>query len=131
MTLKFDHIHLKAKDPDKTAAWYVEAFGFKIGERILRPAGDLFIRCTSTDGTVIVISGEKTGETLPQGNSRNTFGLEHFAIATDDFDGDLARLKSLGTKQLAPESGTPTGIRFTFIEAPDDVRIELMWFPKK
>ena len=130
MALKFDHIHLKAKDPDTTAAWFVEAFGFKISERIVRPAGDIFIRCTSTDGTVIVISGQKNGETLPQGSSRNTFGLEHFAIATDDFDGDLARLQKLGAKQLAPETKLPSGIRFTFIEAPDDVRIELMWFPK-
>ena len=78
-----------------------------------------------------MISGQKTGETLPKGNAGLQLGLEHFAVATDDFDGDLARLKSLGAKVLADPVNTPAGIRFAFIEAPDDVRIELMYFPPK
>jgi catechol 2,3-dioxygenase-like lactoylglutathione lyase family enzyme len=129
MPIKFHHIHLKARDPEKTAAWYEQAFGLKIVEKIKRPAGDLFISCSSSDGTTIVISGEKTGETLPKGNSGTQLGLEHFAVATQDFDGDLTRLKALGTKVLAEPVATPAGIRFAFIEAPDDVRIELMYFP--
>ena len=42
MNIKFHHIHLKARDPEKTAAWYGKAFGFKVAEKIVRPAGDLF-----------------------------------------------------------------------------------------
>jgi catechol 2,3-dioxygenase-like lactoylglutathione lyase family enzyme len=131
MTIKFHHIHLKARDPEKTAAWYGRAFGFTIAEKVLRPAGDMFITCKSTDGTIIAISGQKTGEALPQGSSATHLGLEHFAVETQEFDADLARLTGLGAKLLDQPVTTPAGIRFAFIEAPDDVRIELMYFPKR
>jgi catechol 2,3-dioxygenase-like lactoylglutathione lyase family enzyme len=131
MPITFHHIHLKARDPEKTAAWYEKAFGFKVTDRVTRPAGDLFINCLTTDGTTVVISGEKTGETLGRGDAATHLGLEHFAVATDDFDRDLAHLKSLGVPVLAAPVTTPAGIRFTFIEAPDDVRIELMYFPTR
>ncbi len=130
MPVKFHHLHLKAKDPDKTAAWYGEAFGFKVVDRVVRPVGDIFITCAATDGTTFVISGEKTGETLPAGNSGTKFGLEHFAVATDDFDASLAHVKAMGVPVLDGPMATPTGIRIAFIEAPDNVRIELMYFPK-
>jgi lactoylglutathione lyase len=130
MAIKFHHLHLKARDPDKTAAWYDEAFGFKVKDRIVRPSGDTFITCATTDGTIVVISGEKSGETLPAGHSGTQFGLEHFAVATDDFDESFARMKSLGAPVIDGPMTTPTGIRIAFIEAPDNVRIELMYFPK-
>lgn len=130
MPMNFHHIHLKARDPEKTAAWYQRAFNFTVAERVTRPAGDLFITCKTADGTVIVISGEKTGETLEQGSARPHLGLEHFAVATDDFDRDLAHLQSVGATLLEDPRTTPTGIRFAFMQAPDDVRIELMYFPK-
>ena len=51
-TFTYDHIHLRSTDPEKTAAWYGKAFGFKIAEQIVRPAGDLFITCATPDGTL-------------------------------------------------------------------------------
>jgi len=130
MPIKFHHVHLKARDPEKTAAWYVNAFGFKVASSVLRPAGDTFITCATPDGTTVVISGQKTGETLPAGTAKTHLGLEHFAVETEDFDGDLDRLKALGAPVIDGPHKAPTGIRFAFIEAPDDVRIELMFFPK-
>ena len=131
MPIKFNHIHIKALDPEKTADWYGRAFGLKVTERVTRPAGDLFLNCVMLDGTNVIISGQKTGEQLPAGSSKPRLGLEHFAIDTDDFDRDLAHLKSLGAAVLDGPVATPAGIRIAFIEGPDDVRIELMWFPPK
>ena len=79
---------------------------------------------------MVIISGEKTGETLGRGNANTHLGLEHFAVASDNFDSDFAHLKSLGAPVLEEPRTTPAGIRFAFIQAPDDVRIELMYFPK-
>jgi catechol 2,3-dioxygenase-like lactoylglutathione lyase family enzyme len=131
MPIKFHHVHLKARDPEKTAAWYEQAFGFKVAEKTTRPTGDVFVICQTTDGTTMVISGEKNGEALARGSAGTHFGLEHFAMATDDFDGDLARLQSLGGLLLDGPTTTAAGIRFAFIQAPDDVRIELMFFPAR
>jgi lactoylglutathione lyase len=129
MPIKFNHLHLKARDPEQTAAWYERAFGITITEKLKRPSGDLFLVCKMTDDTMVVISGEKTGETLKRGDAAPHLGLEHFAVATDDFDHDLAHLKSLGASVLDGPFTTPAGIRIAFIQAPDDVRIELMYFP--
>jgi lactoylglutathione lyase len=130
MPMKFHHLHLKARDPEKTVAWYERAFGFTVADKVRRPAGDLFIACKTTDGTMVIISGEKTGETLSPGSARTHLGLEHFAVATDDFDRDFAHLKSVGATVLEEPFTTPAGIRFAFVQGPDDVRIELMFFPK-
>jgi lactoylglutathione lyase len=130
MPMKFHHLHLKARDPEKTVAWYERAFGFTVADRVTRPAGDLFITCKTVDGTMVIISGAKTGETLGPGDAGLHLGLEHFAVATDDFDRDFAHLKSVGVQVLAEPFTTPTGIRFAFVRGPDDVRIELMFFPK-
>ena len=129
MSIKFNHLHLKARDPEQTAAWYGRAFGLAVTDKVKRPAGDLFLSCKMIDGTMVIISGEKTGETLGRGDAGTHLGLEHFAVATDDFDRDLAHLQSLGATMLDGPFTTPTGIRIAFIKAPDDVRIELMYFP--
>lgn len=129
MPIKFNHLHLKAHDPEQTAAWYAQAFGLTVTDKVKRPAGDLFLTCKMTDGTMVIISGEKTGETLKSGDAGPHFGLEHFAVATEDFDRDFAHLQSLGASVLDGPFTTPTGIRIAFIKAPDDVRIELMYFP--
>jgi lactoylglutathione lyase len=128
--MKFHHLHLKARDPEQTAAWYKRAFGFTEAERMTRPAGDLFITCKTVDGTMVIISGEKTGEKLGPGDARTHLGLEHFAVATDDFDRDLAHLTSVGATLLEEPRTAASGMRFAFVQGPDDVRIELMFFPK-
>lgn len=131
MPIKFNHIHIKARDPEKSAAWYGRAFGFTVKDRMVRPPGDLFLTCATADGVTVMISGLKPGDDLPAGSAKAHLGLEHFAVDTDDFDRDLAHLISLGAPVLDGPHLTATGMRIAFIEGPDDVRIELMWFPKK
>jgi catechol 2,3-dioxygenase-like lactoylglutathione lyase family enzyme len=127
----FHHIHLKSRDPEKSADWFVRAFGFKIETSVVRPTGDRFIVCTTADGKAqVVISGERTGETLPSGSALPKLGLEHFAMQTDDLDADLQRLGGLGAKLLDGPTAMPNGIRVAFVQGPDDVRIELLYFPK-
>jgi catechol 2,3-dioxygenase-like lactoylglutathione lyase family enzyme len=131
MTIKFNHIHIKARDPDRTAAWYAKAFGLTVGAPIVRDTGDRFLNCTMADGTTVIISGPRTGEDLPPGSAKPHLGLEHFAVDTQDFDAEFARLVALGAKPLTDRIRNPDGVRLVFLEAPDDVRFELMYFPKK
>jgi lactoylglutathione lyase len=131
MPFKINHIHIKAPDPRKTAEWYEKAFAFKIISDETRVFGDRFIRCNSGDGGIIVtISGPRTGETLKPGDASPRYGLEHFAIETGDIEAEIARLQALGAKLQEATVQTPTGTRFAFLVAPDDVRVELMQLPK-
>tara|TARA_B100000586_G_C20087971_1_gene418634 strand:+ start:340 stop:735 length:396 start_codon:yes stop_codon:yes gene_type:complete len=131
MSYSFNHVHLKSSDPGKTAAWYVEAFGFEIvNDENPRPQGDRFIRCRTEDGVAINISGARTGESMGEGDATAHWGLEHFGIEVDDIDTELKRLEGLGAEVLEGPTRTATGLSIAFIQAPDDVRIEVMQLPK-
>ena len=131
MAFAFEHVHLKAPDPEKTANWYVEAFNFTIfNDAGIRSGGDRFIECKTADGVIIRISGQRTGEATGKGDAEVHFGLEHFGITVDDLDFELERLQGLGAILKEGPIDTPTGLRIAFIEAPDNVRIEVMQPPK-
>ena len=127
MAYEFNHVHLKAPDPGKTAGWYVEAFGFQIISDTVRDSGDRFIRCKAADGTGFNISEARTNEQLASGSDGTPhWGLEHFGINVDDMDAEIERLEGLGAVLMEGPISTPTGLRIAFIKGPDDVRIELL-----
>ena len=126
MALEFNHVHLKAPEPRKTAEWYVTAFGFKINSDLVRDSGDRFVRCETADGVRVNISGARTNESMEEGNANAHWGLEHFGIEVDDIDAEIERLVGLGAVvKQAPSSG-PEMPRIAFIAAPDDTRVEVM-----
>ena len=130
MSYSFNHVHLKSSDPGKTADWYVQAFGFEIvNDENPRPQGDRFIRCRTKDGVAINISGARTGELMGEGDATAHWGLEHFGIEVDDIEAELKRLEGLGAEVLEGPIKTATGLSIAFIQAPDDVRIEVMLLP--
>lgn len=132
MPFRINHLHIKSTDPRKTAEWYVKAFAFEIISDETRVFGDRFVRCKSGDGGMLIsFSNTRTGETLAAAHGGARFGLEHFAIESDDIDADIARLKQLGAKYQEGPIDAPGGVRFAFVEAPDGARIELLQLPKK
>jgi lactoylglutathione lyase len=131
MPFRINHVHIKASDPRKAAEWWVRAFAFKIVSDETRVFGDRFVRCLTEDGAMTVsISNARTNETLAPGNATAHFGLEHFAIETDDIGADIARLQELGARLQEGPTQAPNGVRFAFLSVPDDVRIELLELPK-
>ena len=126
MAYEFNHVHIKAQDPEKTANWYVKAFDFKILSDSVRDFGDRFIRCQTSDGVAVNVSNERTGEQLGGGDATAHFGIEHFGINVDDIDAEIERLKGLGADLMEGPIDVPNGPRIAFVKAPDDVRIEIM-----
>jgi len=126
MGYAFDHVHLKAPDPGKTAQWFVKAFNFKIASDAVRPWGDRFIRCETEDGSVVNISGARNSEKMGPGDASAHWGLEHFGIKVDDMVAELERLTGLGAKLMEGPVDVPNGPIIAFIAAPDDTRIELL-----
>jgi catechol 2,3-dioxygenase-like lactoylglutathione lyase family enzyme len=118
-----NHIHLKSRDARKAAQWYVENFGARIVEEV-SINGPLTVR-TDLGGVRINIT-EPPPSGLPASDSSAKLGLEHFGIETDDLDGVMASLQKKRVKVLEPIRTLPTGMRIAFVEAPDNVRLELM-----
>jgi catechol 2,3-dioxygenase-like lactoylglutathione lyase family enzyme len=127
---RINHIHIKASDPRKAAEWWQKAFDFKILSDETRPFGDRFVRCQADGGMLVTISDARTNEKLAPGNASAHFGLEHFAIESADIGADIARLEALGAKLQEGPLLAPNGVRFAFLGAPDDVRLELVQLPK-
>ena len=130
MAYEFNHVHVKAPDPKKTANWYVTAFDFKIINDTVRASGDRFIRCETADGTVVNISGARTNEQMGGGDATVHWGIEHFGLNVDDMDAEIRRLEGLGAELMEGPIDVPNGPRIAFIKAPDDVRIELLELPR-
>jgi lactoylglutathione lyase len=126
MPFNINHIHLKAPDPKKTADWYVKAFNLEIVSDTVRDSGDRFIRCRSENGIAVNISGARTNEQMGQGDANAHYGIEHFGFDSADIYADIKRLEGLGAKLKEGPNRRAGGGAVAFMEAPDNVRIELV-----
>lgn len=123
---EFDHVHLKSPEPKETADWYVKAFNFRIVSDTVRVFGDRFLRCETSDGTIVNISNERTNERLSGGDAGTHWGIEHFGIKVDDINAEIERLIGLGADLMEGPIDTPNGPLIAFIKTPYNVRIELL-----
>jgi catechol 2,3-dioxygenase-like lactoylglutathione lyase family enzyme len=124
MTTPVTHIHIKSNSPRASADWWVSAFAFKIVADQERPRGRRMLTLESSNGIVFRISDPPEGDELPPGDAGVREGLEHFGFDSEDLDGDVARLTSLGATIL--ETSEVPAARWAFLEGPDRVRIELI-----
>ena len=123
MACSFAHVHIKSRDPRKTAQWYVDMFG---AQRLPdRDVGGALFSPVEIGGVTINISNPRPEEVdrMAEGDAGLHYGLEHIGIYTDDLDADLARFKEQGL-QIFERRET-----IAFVEGPENVRIELMQSP--
>ena len=132
MVFHINHIHMKTRDPKASADWFVKAFNFTILTDVVRDVGDRFIRCQTEDGAIRVnFSGERRGETLPEGPIGLHLGMEHFGIDSADIHADVERLVALGAElDEGPQVGRG-GQLIAFLNTPDGIRVELIQPPKQ
>ena len=83
MAFKMNHVHIKTKDPEKTAKFYVDTMGAKI----IGKAGKNGLRI-DLHGLHMNIS-----DFLEEQKREQKYGIEHIAIDTDELD---ALVKKLG-----------------------------------
>jgi catechol 2,3-dioxygenase-like lactoylglutathione lyase family enzyme len=122
---RVNHIHLKAHDPKVTAQWYVDTFGAQIVGEGQGLGGSQTVRL-DIEGVRINVTSAPAGETLPEGTAVSHYGLEHFGFDTDDIEGVMARLEAQGVGVLMPVTQSASGNKISYIEGPDNVRIELV-----
>jgi catechol 2,3-dioxygenase-like lactoylglutathione lyase family enzyme len=116
MAMAVQHVHLKGDDPQKTAQFYINNFGAKLIAEIPGRGCRLDLHGLQLNVTGIVSSQ----------NRKQTYGIEHIAVDTDDYAGTLARLKANGVRVLEEMPPNPAGRRVCFLEAPDGAQVELI-----
>ena len=115
MAFTLNHVHLKTHDPEKTAKFYVDTLGAKIvGE-----AGN--------GGYKLDLHGLAINLTthIPTQTRQQLYGMEHFALNTDDLDGTVAKLQQNGARVLE-QMTSGNGRRICFLEGPDGVQLEII-----
>ena len=110
MFTAFEHTGIASPDHKKLAQWYVEVFGFAI---VYQSAGATFVK--APNGSMIeIISAEGDRVELAMKQP----GLRHVALAVDDFDTDLARIRAAGVKFLS-EPVDAKGNKVVFFTDPE------------
>ena len=121
---RYDHMHVRSRDVKKTAEYYRDVFDAEIVESIQsdgKPRTDLDL-----NGLTIFIAAVSPEAATPPAPAQPYVGLDHFGLRVDDMDEAVAELKRRGaTFTLEPRTIRP-GVRIAFVQAPDNVRIELL-----
>lgn len=114
MTLKLNHLHLKTKDPEKTAKFYVETLGAKIVSQ-------------NANGYRLDLHGLALNVTgfLKEQKREQKYGMEHLAIDTDELDVVIEKLKARGI-HILEQTVVSGGRRVCFFEGPDGVQLEFI-----
>jgi lactoylglutathione lyase len=120
----YDHMHLRSHDPKATAQYYHRMFDARIIESVQsdgRPRIDLDL-----NGLTIFIAQVPPEAELPSAPAEPYLGLDHFGLRVDNMEEAAAELKRRGAVfMLEPRTIRP-GVKIAFIQAPDNVRIELL-----
>ena len=119
MTLKLNHLHIKTKDPEKTARFYVDTFGAKILSK--SPRGGYRLDLLGLDLNVTDFLTDQTRE--------QKYGMEHIAIDTDELDAIVKKLEDQGIRILE-QTVVSGGRRVCFFEGPDGVQLEFIEMKK-
>ena len=115
MTIKLNHVHLKTRDPQKTAKFYVDTLGAKIVNQ--NPNGSYRL---DLHGLSLNVSDFLEAQTREQ-----KYGMEHIAIDTDELDVLVEKLKAQGINILE-QTVVSGGRRVCFFEGPDGVQLEFI-----
>ena len=115
MSFKLNHLHLKTKDPEKTAKFYVDTLGATIVNH--NPNGSYRL---DLHGLSLNVSKFLDTQTREQ-----KYGMEHIAIDTDELDALVAKLAAQGINILE-QTTVSGGRRVCFFEGPDGVQLEFL-----
>ena len=115
MAFTLNHVHLKSKDPQQTAKFYVE----NLGATMVAQTGNGGYRL-NLHGVNLNVTNFAENQTRQQ-----VYGMEHFALDTDDLDGTVTKLKANGARVLE-EMVSGNGRRICFLEGPDGVQLEII-----
>ena len=132
--IDFDHIHIISEDPKSAAAWYEEMLGGKITRgSVVRGGVQISV---ALEGVNLLIRSKRPGEEPGRKNrlqffkdyvSHDQWGTDHFGfLVHGELDEFCQKLKRKGVKfSVEPYEFVP-GVRISYIEAPDNVSIELV-----
>ena len=120
-SLSFDHVHLVAKDPHATAAWYVEKLCGEVTRTAdVKGAPQVYV---ALGGFIVIVRGQRPAESVKDKPGLE-WGVDHFGLRVrDDFDGFCTSLKGKGVKNVQGYGWGDLHVRVT-VEVPAKLTAE-------
>jgi lactoylglutathione lyase len=128
MATRIGHSAIRARDIEKTAAFYVEVLGMREAFRMQNPAG------TALGSVHIFVAPSQYIEIFPDGEAstdtnKQKAGLHHLCIEVDDAAASLAEIRARGAPiDTELKKGYSKCIQF-WTHDPDGNAIEFMELP--
>ena len=124
MAYHFDHIHITAEDPRRSAEWWAETFGAMILPEV--ETGSMLFAPVSLDDVKITFSGPRPSATDALGEAAPIphYGLEHLGLTVDNLEASLAVFRAQDLEVY--ERKQSPAYKIAFVAAPDGVCLELM-----
>ena len=117
---KLRHLALATADPEATATFYREAFGFReVAHVDTRFAAGIFL----TDGTLNLAVLRFKDDQLGRGT--DYVGLHHIGFVVEDLDETLRRLDALGARCLVGKPDEPQAFFEVKYVGPDGVVLDI------
>ena len=120
-TFKQNHFHTTSLDPRKAAQFYIDCFGAKFVEEVVRP--DRVIVDLDLDGIPLRVSN-RTGADDSMGELK--LGFHHIGFEVDDLDKAAKSLKEKGVKFIVEPVSNESGNREAFVQSPDGIIFEII-----
>ncbi len=124
MSWRYDHVHFKCSDPEKTVAFFKENFAAKEVNRL--EVNGMSIVTLDIGGLWYNFSPKRAGETVEPGTQPARYGVYHIAFKTGDLAAEAAKMKARGVKFTLEVSQSNPKTKYAFIEGPDGISIEIL-----
>ena len=112
---KLLHTRMRVSDMDETIRFYTDVLGLEVLERKVSPRGShlAFLKVPNSEELIELCSFPASGPVKVQED------LVHLAFEVENLDATMASLNSRGIRITDGPTGTSSGSRFIFIDAPD------------
>lgn len=121
---RFDHIHLRARDPGEMARFFTDLFG-----ATATPEGRPGRFILDLDGQTLLIGPPNADHPPAPGPTFPYCGLEHIGLTVEDMDVAIAHLRAAGA-EIAVGPLQAGRLRLAFIRGPEGVMVELLEYPQ-
>jgi len=128
-TYTFDHIHLRAHDPDAMGRFFELMFGADV-TRGIYPPGTLYpgqMRVSiHAGGQKILVAPTHPHDPMAPAPPFPYYGVEHVGFTVSDLDAAVAELRAKGAEVAIGPLTRDAGTYLAFIRGPEGIMVELV-----
>jgi len=126
---RYDHVHLRATDPDAMGRFFETMFGAEV-TRDVYPPGTLYpgqMRVSMrVGGQKVLVAPAHPQDPTGAAPAFPYYGVEHIGLTVDDVDAAAEELRAKGAEIAIGPLTRNAGLRLAFVRGPDGVMVELV-----